>query len=305
MRGRTGMKPTDRFYSKRQGTVRREEGKVRDPVGMKRIVIRGFVGTGEAAPAGTFLARKTGLTAREIEDALAKGALRLKRPGRKRFRPRKGDVPLGEGDALEFFYDEGILSRVPPRATLVEDRKEYSVWFKPPGLMTQGSPWGDHCSLERQAELHFRGGRTVYLLHRLDREAAGLVLLGHTKKTAAALSRLFREGAIEKRYRVEVSGRPATPGGGGVIDLPLDGKKARTDFHVVSWDGERNVSEIEVILQTGRLHQIRRHFEAVGCPVLGDPRYGKGNRNREGMKIKAFSLTFPCPVRGGVARFSL
>ena len=141
------MKPTDRFYSKRQGTVRREEGKVRDPVGMKRIVIRGFVGTGEAAPAGTFLARKTGLTAREIEDALAKGALRLKRPGRKRFRPRKGDVPPGEGDALEFFYDEGILSRVPPRATLVEDRKEYSVWFKPPRSTTLPHASDIYCPL--------------------------------------------------------------------------------------------------------------------------------------------------------------
>ena len=164
---------------------------------------------GDAGEAGAFLFRKTGLSLLRIQDALAKGALRLKRRGQKRFRLRRGEILLGAGDDVVFYYDEEILARVPPEADLVEDRKDYSVWFKPPGLMTQGSPRGDHCSLERQAELHFRGRRKVYLIHRLDREASGLVVLGHTKKAAAALSLLFREGTVEKHYRIEVLGNPA------------------------------------------------------------------------------------------------
>jgi len=262
----------------------------------KQFVLKTVVRAGDAGEAGAFLLGKTGLSLPRIQEALAKGALRLKRKGQKWFRLRRGDVPLGAGDEVAFHYDGDILARVPPAAGLVEDRKEYSVWFKPPGLMTQGSPWGDHCSLERQAELHFRGRRQVYLIHRLDREASGLVLLGHTKKAAAALSRLFREGTVEKRYRIEVLGSPAAAGEKGTIDFPLDGREARTDFQVVAFNGDKKISEIDVTLRTGRLHQIRRHFEAIGCPVLGDPRYGRGNKNREGLKVNAWSLRFVCPV---------
>jgi len=266
--------------------------------GKKEIILREVVKPGEGAPAGAFLARKTGLSLSVIQDALLKGAFRLKRKGQKWIRLRKGDTSIGPGDEVAFYYDGRILARVPPKADLVEDRKEYSVWFKPPGLMTQGSPWGDHCSLERQAERHFRGRRPICLVHRLDREASGLVLLGHTKRAAAALSRLFREKALEKRYRVKVLGNPAAVGEKRIIERPLDGKAARTEFQVIAFDGARNVSELEVTLRTGRLHQIRRHFEAVGCPVLGDPRYGRGNKNREGLEVRAFFLRFTCPLSG-------
>jgi len=266
--------------------------------GKKEMVLREVVKPGEEGPAGAFLARKTGLSLSVIQDALLKGAFRLKRKGQKWIRLRKGDASIGPGDEVAFYYDRGILARVPPAAGLVEDRREYTVWFKPPGLMTQGSPWGDHCSLERQAERHFRGRRPIYLVHRLDREASGLVILGHTKKAAAAFSRLFREGALEKRYRVKVLGTPAAVGEKRIIALPLDGKEARTEFRVIAYDGARNVSELEVTLWTGRLHQIRRHFEAAGCPVLGDPRYGRGNKNREGLEVRAFSLRFTCPLSG-------
>jgi len=264
----------------------------------KEMVLREIVKPGEAAPAGDFLARKSGLPLSVIQDALLKGAFRLKRRGQKWIRLRKMDTAIGPGDEVAFYYDRDILARIPPAADLVEDRREYTVWFKPSGLMTQGSPWGDHCSLERQAERHFRGRRPIYLVHRLDREASGLVLLGHTRKAAAALSGLFREKALEKRYRVKVLGSPAAVGEKRTIELPLDGKEARTDFQVIAYDGARNVSELEVTLWTGRLHQIRRHFEAVGCPVLGDPRYGRGNKNREGLEVRAFSLRFTCPLSG-------
>lgn len=104
------------------------------------MVLREIVKPGEGAPAGDFLARKSGLPLSVIQDALLKGAFRLKRRGQKWIRLRKMDTAIGPGDEVAFYYDRDILARIPPAADLVEDRREYTVWFKPSGLMTRGSP---------------------------------------------------------------------------------------------------------------------------------------------------------------------
>jgi tRNA pseudouridine32 synthase/23S rRNA pseudouridine746 synthase len=82
------------------------------------------------------------------------------------------------------------------------------------------------------------------------------------------------------------------------IDAPLDGKPARTDYRVVHYDSERDCARLDVRIATGRLHQIRRHMESIGHPVLGDPRYGRGNKNEEGLQLAAVGLRFRCPFRG-------
>jgi tRNA pseudouridine32 synthase/23S rRNA pseudouridine746 synthase len=63
----------------------------------------------------------------------------------------------------------------------------------------------------------------------------------------------------------------------------------------VSYAPETNTSIADVSIRTGRLHQIRRHFDMLGSPVLGDPKYGTNNKNTEGMKLSAVSLKFRCP----------
>jgi len=66
--------------------------------------------------------------------------------------------------------------------------------------------FGDHCSLLRQAELFFKGSRKVFLVHRIDREADGVMLIAHTKEAAARLSELFQKKLIAKEYHVVVLG---------------------------------------------------------------------------------------------------
>ena len=83
------------------------------------------------------------------------------------------------------------------------DQSRYSVWFKPAGLMSQGTKYGDHCSLLRLAGLFFKSKRKVFPVHRLDREASGMVLIAHDKTAAGKLSRLFRSQQIIKRYRAQ------------------------------------------------------------------------------------------------------
>lgn len=249
---------------------------------------------GEPRRAADLLASLSGLSKTRIKDAMEKGGVWLGRAGARGGprRLRRATAELRIGDRLSLYFDPQVLSTRPPQARLVENRGHYSVWYKPPGLLAQGTRFADHCALTRQAELCLGATRKVFAVHRLDREAQGYMLLAHTRDAAARLSRLFREGRIEKRYRVEVLGRPEPD---GVIDLPLDGKAARTCFRRLRYDGERHRSVLDVVLDTGRLHQIRRHLEAVGHPVIGDPRYGRGNKDREGMRLIAYALRFRCP----------
>ncbi len=254
-------------------------------------------------PARDILAAKTGLPREKIVEALTKGAVWLTRRNRKN-RIRTGSVLLKPGDFLELNYDPRVLSLVPPQPLLVADRRDYTVWFKPAGLLAQGSLFGDHCSLLRLAELHFKDKRQVFLVHRLDREAAGLMLIAHSGKAAAKLSELFRDNKVVKEYRVEVLGNLLAKGKSGRIDLPLDGKQTVTEYIVEAYDKAANVSTVTVSIQTGRTHQIRRHFEMIGHPVMGDPKYGKGNKNWEGMKLTATSLKFHCPFTHRDMQFS-
>ncbi len=241
------------------------------------------------------LADASGLSRARLKDAMNKGAVWRKgqRGGRKRL--RRATTALQRGDVLSLYYDAGLLEREAPVPACVLDQRRYSIWDKPAGMMSQGNEYGDHCSLQRYVERHFTPPREVFLVHRLDREASGLVLLAHDKKAAALFSELFRSKQVYKRYRVEVIGDLADPGE-GVIDSPLDGKPARSRYRCLAYDPIQGVSQLDVEIETGRLHQVRRHLDAIGHPVMGDPRYGTGNKNRSGLCLRAVELRFPCPV---------
>ena len=162
-------------------------------VGMKRIIFKATVAPGQAGPVSEFLTTQTGLSRAKVKDAMNKGAVWLKRKNSKMKRLRRASTSLNPGDQVELYYDEKTLALHPPEAVCLSDQKHYSVWFKPAGLLAQGTQYGDHCSLMRQAELYFRSSREIFLVHRLDREASGLMLLAHSKDAAAKLSDYFKK----------------------------------------------------------------------------------------------------------------
>ena len=124
----------------------------------------------------------------------------------------------------------------------------------------------------------------------------------HTSKAAGLLSERFRLGEVDKSYRVEVRGRLE---GERVIEQALDGKPARSEYRAIAHDEERNITTLDVRMRTGRLHQVRRHLDALGHPVMGDPRYGGGNKNSAGLRLVALELRFLCPQAGKEVRFAL
>jgi len=269
-----------------------------------RITVRSVVAKGERRGACGLLAETAGLSRLRIKDAMQKGAVWLLRRGSAK-RLRRAKAALRPGEELALYYDDELLGRDPPAAECRHDLSRYSVWFKPAGLMTQGTRYGDHCSLLRQAEVFLRPQRQAFLVHRLDREACGLVIIAHDQAAAGALSRLFAERRIIKRYRAELRGRVGAQGSSGRIGLPLDGRSAATDYRVMSYDATSDTSLVDIEMSTGRRHQIRRHFATAGFPVMGDPSYGKNNRNTEGLKLTAWGLEFICPFTGRSVAFHL
>lgn len=255
--------------------------------------------TDNASPqACDVVALHAGLPKTRVKDAMNKGAVWLTRKGLGRIRLRKATYLLKKGDILELHYDPKVLVIKPPFASCLTDYTHYSIWYKPANLLTQGTDYGDHGSLLRQVEIFFTPRREAYPVHRLDREAEGLIIVAHSSDAAGRLSRLIQDRKVIKRYRVEVLGLPGNDE--GIIDEPLDGKEAITRYRVVSRDPDTNTAILLSEIETGRLHQIRRHLAGAGFPVMGDPRYGSGNKDGKPMRLVACELEWPCPYTGKV-----
>ncbi|MBN1626733.1 MAG: RluA family pseudouridine synthase [Deltaproteobacteria bacterium] len=268
-----------------------------------KFSIRTIVPDNSSPAASDLLASRSGLSRSRIKDAMNKGAVWLKRKGLGRMRLRKASFVLKKGDEIELHYDPGVLSVNPPDAACLKDYGQYSIWFKPSGLLTQGTDFGDYGTILRQAELYFKSRRKVFPVHRLDREAAGLILIAHSRKATAALSRLFAEHRVVKRYQAEVLGLPEKDE--GIITDPIDGKAAVSRYRVIARNPEENTSTLLIEIETGRMHQIRRHLAGAGHPVMGDPRYGAGNKDGRPMRLTACELRWRCPVTGEEREISL
>ncbi|MEN8199991.1 MAG: RluA family pseudouridine synthase [Thermodesulfobacteriota bacterium] len=249
------------------------------------------------ATACQLLAENSGLPKERIKQAMAKGAVWLNRPGAKERRLRKAKFQLKPNDSVQLFYDPKILAQTPPRPICVGDEKEYSVWFKPSWLLSQGSRYGDHCSLLRLVEKE-RKDIDCKLIHRLDREVSGLVILAHNRTAARLLSELFQEGDVKKRYFAEVQGVIKIPPEGVQLTTPVDGKSAHTEILFARPGKNRETTILDILLHSGRLHQIRRHLSEWGHPILGDQKYGTPSKTADELHLCAWKIGFTCPFSG-------
>lgn len=252
------------------------------------------------------LAETTNLSKTVLKDCLIKGCIWLKKAHRKKeIRVRKAKGTLKSGDRITVYYDDAILSQPVPLAECIFHCNDYSVWNKPAGLLSQGTRYGDHCSLLRHVEKELLPKKqTPYLVHRLDREAYGLVIIAHHSKAAAKLSALFTTGKVTKKYRATVAGILKSDEKVFTIETPLDGKNAITEVTILQKDQEDNRSIIDVDLKTGRYHQIRKHLSSIGHSLIGDFRYGKKKQGEE-LQLCAYKLSFNCPFTKELKQFEI
>lgn len=145
------------------------------------------------------------------------------------------------------------------------------------------------------------------IVHRLDRDTSGLIIVARTPAALHRLRRQFKSRTVEKTYLALVFGRPEKPA--GLIDVPLgrdprhrqkfaprpDGKAARTYYRLREDFGQHSL--LEIGLETGRTHQIRVHLAWLGCPVVGDTVYGRKKNpfDLERQFLHAWRLRFTHP----------
>ena len=175
------------------------------------------------------------------------------------------------------------------RGLLVYEDHEILVFNKPSGLAVQGGS-GVKVDIDRLLwAFANRKGRRPKLVHRLDRETSGVLVVAKTSPAAAHLSAQFAERSTQKVYLALVSGRPSASSGAldapllrftsGGIDLvraaqadEVGAQSASTDWRIVASNAQASL--IEAVPQTGRMHQIRAHLADFGHPIAGDTKYG-------------------------------
>ena len=190
-------------------------------------------------------------------------------------RPMRAAEPLKPAEA-EFIQDM-VIAR----------GKDWIVLNKPPGLATQGgTKTVQHLDRLLDALADEKGQRPK-LVHRLDKDTSGALLVARTARAAGHFAKAFAGRTARKVYWALVVGWPSVPE--GVIDAPLakqpgsggekmqvdekDGLPARTRYRMIDHAGNR-ATWVELQPMTGRTHQLRAHMAAIGHPIVGDAKYG-------------------------------
>ncbi|HTQ35111.1 MAG TPA: RluA family pseudouridine synthase [Stellaceae bacterium] len=266
--------------------------------------------------------------------ALGHGRLeKLLRTGQVRVdgkRAKSGDrVAPGQAIRVPPLGDAPAPQSLAPRArrqdeTLLHDlvlhRDEHAIVLnKPPGLAVQGGSNTTRHVDGMLDGLRFGSDERPRLVHRLDKDTSGVLLIARTAAAAAFFTRAFRDKTTRKTYWAIVAGCPKLRQ--GRIDLALakgtgakgisggrervraddDGKAAVTYYTVVDNAGDR-ASWLALLPLTGRTHQLRAHCAAIGTPVLGDGKYGGAAAHTLGgaaahrLHLHARALEIPHPA---------
>ena len=202
-------------------------------------------------------------------------------------------------------------SGLPPGFVLIHADPAFLIVSKPSGLLSvpgRGAEKQD-CLINR-VQLDYP---EALIVHRLDCDTSGLLVLARGKTIHRQLSIAFQNRNVDKRYVALIDGKLEPDA--GVVDLPLIvdwpnrplhivdfkiGKASQTRYRVLDYDAARDHARVELVPETGRTHQLRVHMQALGHPILGDSLYAK-DKTRTGadrLLLHAEYLAFAHPLGG-------
>lgn len=222
-------------------------------------------------------------------------------------KPSKLSAKVKAGDVIDIEYEEIVPTDIEPENIplhIIYEDDNVTVINKEQGMVTHPAAGNWNGTLVNALLFHWKKEKISTaengtdattssklrpgIVHRLDKDTSGVIITAKNRDAEEWLSAQFRSHRIKKEYLAIVQGKPPARAGEIRTQIVRDakdrkkftavtnttaGKFARTIFHCVACYG--NYSVIRLRLKTGRTHQIRVHLKYLGCPILGDPIYGK------------------------------
>lgn len=232
---------------------------------------------------------------------------------------------VDSGDEIRLFLTDQQLGIAPEGPDFLAARAPAEILYqddyllianKPAGVSVMEDPRHDslidrvHLALYQAGSYQLGQDFAPVLCHRLDTGTSGLVIVAKSAQAERLLTSLIRDRALKKRYLCVTFGRPIPPAAvlGGFLQKDAskghvrilsrsssNAKPVETRYQTLAVSGRLALLKVELI--TGRTHQIRAHMASIGCPILGDSKYGNNAANRE-LRFKyqalcAYELEFP------------
>lgn len=262
-----------------------------------------------------FLRRKTELSRSRVSELILSGALSIN--GKEQLKP---SYKVESGQCISLAVPDtqpvDIVPQNIPIDILYQDR-DIVVINKPCGMVVHPAAGNEDGTLVNALMYHIRdlsgigGEMRPGIVHRLDKDTSGLILVAKNDKAHTVMSEQFKSRTMEKHYRAVAFGSFSQDT--DLIDAPIarhpvdrkkmavvpDGKPSQTEWRVI--ERLRGATYLDVHLLTGRTHQIRVHMQSVGHPLLGDKIYAphiKTSVHVPRLMLHAYSLAFTHPVTG-------
>ena len=230
--------------------------------------------------------------------------------------PRPKSHRLEGGEEVELTVrDPGTRSVLEPEEVplrIAWEDEHVLVVDKPAGVVVHPSPGHSSGTLVHGLVGLAAGGEDEErpgIVHRLDRDTSGLLVVARSEEAYAKLQELVRDRELERRYKAVVRGRPRS--WTGRIEAPIGRDRREPTRHSLDTDTPREAvthfeverlldrhALLDVRLETGRTHQIRVHLAAIDLPVVGDPVYGVPDEQLRRQFLHAWRLAFPHPLSG-------
>lgn len=190
------------------------------------------------------------------------------------------------------------------KQAVIYENDDILVLNKPYGLSVQGGTGVKHCLEDYFSILC---NEKLRIVHRIDKDTSGLLLLAKNVATAIKLTEMFKKREVHKKYLAVLSGIPLKKSGtiktyifqsnesniaynARTTEERYNGKEAITKYNVIKTNKTKNISLVEFFPLTGRKHQIRLHAQHIKCPIVGDEKYGFTKHDKNKLQLFAVAI---------------
>ena len=228
------------------------------------------------------------------------------------------DLPLNQGQKIQVIWDRPVQTQHPAGLNIVHIDEDLIIINKPAGLLTIATDKEKRKTAYAILSSYvktIKPDAKIFIIHRLDRETSGLLMFARSEQVKRKIQESWNATITQRKYVGVVEGRVEKPSGtitswlneSSVFKVyssqnPAHGKKSITHFTRINCN--KDISLLQLNLETGRKHQIRVHMQEINHPIVGDKNYGSISNPIGRMALHAMVLEFTHPSSGESCRFN-